>query len=64
MEVETAVLVYQEMSAVAFDIVYLTGLSNASDPEKGDGVLSSFPSFVVEEGTVERGWMTWSGNSK
>lgn len=62
--VETTVLVYQDVSVVVFDVVYLTGLTNASDPSNGEGTLSTFPSFYVENNAVEKGWMTWSGNSE
>lgn len=57
-------MVYKDVSVVVFDIIYTTGLTNASDPGNGEGTLSSFPSLAVEEGEVERGWMTWSGNSQ
>lgn len=66
--VETTVLIYLDVpSVVVFDIVYLTGLTNASDPSNGEGTLSSFPSFHVEDdggNNTKKGWMTWSGNSE
>ena len=65
LKVETTVLVYLDVSAVVFDVVYLTGLTNAADPSNRNGTLSSFPSFYVEDNVVhKKGWMTWSGNSK
>lgn len=65
MRIETAVNVYRDVPVVVFDLVYITGLTNASDPlAKEEGTLSSFPSFYVEDGEVEKGWMTWSGNSE
>lgn len=65
LKIETAVLVYDFLPVVAFDIVYLTAVTNnGSESDKTEGVLSSFPSFVLEEGDVKRGWMTWSGNSE
>jgi len=62
--IETLVSVYDSIPVVTFDIVYIKGLTKAADPDTNDGVLSTFPSFVVEAGKVERGWMTWSKTSK
>ncbi len=62
--IETSVSVYDKSPVVVFDVVYLKGLSKSADPDNDKGVLSTFPSFVVEAGKVDRGWMTWSGNSK
>ena len=59
--IKTSVLAYTDSRVVTFDVEYVTGLTNNED--KVD-VVSSFPSFVYEEGELERGWMTWSGNSK
>ena len=61
-KLETAILEYYFAPVIAFDIVYLTSLSNSGS--EMDGVLSSFPAFVLEEGETERGWFTWSGNSE
>lgn len=55
-------IIYEEENAVSFDVVYISGLSDAADPQ-GEGALSTFPSFVIEEGPERKGWMTWSGNS-
>ena len=55
---------YEVHPVVTFDIVYIKGLTKAADPDNDKGTLSTFPSFVVEEGKLERGWMTWSGNSE
>ena len=63
LKVVIMVSTYNDEPVTVYDVVYLSGLSNASDPD-GKGALSTFPSFYVEEGTEERGWMTWSGNSK
>ncbi len=48
---------------IVFDIVYLKGFNISADPDNDQRVLSTFPSFVVEAGKVDRGWMTWSGTS-
>ncbi len=60
---ETSVSVYEDPPVVVFDIVYLKGLNKSADPDNDKGVFSTFPSFVVEAGKVDRGWMTWSGTS-
>jgi len=62
---ETSISVYDKIPVVVFDIVYIDGLTKAADPASGEGTLSTFPSFVVEaEKSMDRGWMTWSGNSE
>jgi len=63
-DMETMVSVYDKFPVVTFDIVYLKGLTKAADPDSDKGTLSTFPSFVVEAGSLERGWMTWSGSSE
>ena len=64
MTLETVINVYNEFPVVTFDIIYINGLTNASDPKSKKGTLSTFPSFVVEAGKVEKGWMTWAGTSE
>ena len=67
LKVETSVVTYLEEPVVVFEVVYVTGLTNASDPKtSSNGILSTFPSFYVEQGPegTEKGWMTWSGNSE
>ena len=61
---ETSVLIYEDVPVVSFDVEYVSGLSSGVSVGDKNSTLSSFPSFVVERGSVERGWMTWSGNSK
>ncbi len=62
--IKTSVLLYRDMPVISFDILYLSGLSSDPSNETEVKVVSSFPSFVYEERELERGWMTWSGNSK
>jgi len=61
---ETAINVYNESPVVTFDIIYIKGLTNSSDPKSKKGALSTFPSFVMEDSKVELGWMTWAGTSE
>ena len=62
--IETSVSVYRNEPIVAFAVVYISGLTNASIPDTPAQAVSTFPSFVVEEGGLERGYFTWAGNSK
>ena len=62
---ETSISMYDSIPVVVFDTVYIDGLTEAADPTNDKGTLSTFPSFVVEATKmVDRGWMTWSGNSE
>ena len=63
---ETAVSTYVDRpSVVVLDLVYITGLTDASDPSTMEnGILSTFPSFYVEDGEAQKGWMAWAGNSE
>ena len=63
---ETAVNIYVDRpSVIVLDLVYITGLSDASDPSTMEnGILSTFPSFYVEDGASRKGWMAWAGNSE
>jgi hypothetical protein len=66
-KLETSVSSYFNLPVVVLDLVFISGLTNAHDPscmEKGNGTLSTFPSFYVEDGEVAKGWMTWAGNSE
>ena len=61
---ETSVLIYDDLPVVSFDVEYVSGLVNHFYDEGEIGTISTFPSFIVEKGEVDRGWMTWYGNSK
>ena len=60
----TFISVYEDMQAVAFTIVFLDKATNTNISNYVNQTLSTFPAFVIEEGSVERGYVTWSGNSK
>jgi hypothetical protein len=64
--IKTAIYTYPDTpGVVSFDITFDFNLFSYKHSESSwTGVISSFPSFVVEQGNVERGWMTWSGNSE
>ena len=63
-KLETIISVYRDQPVVYFTIVYTSGLTNASIPNVNNNVLSSFPSFIVEETSVKRGYTTWHGGRK
>jgi hypothetical protein len=58
----TVISVYDEVPAVLFDVVFLDKATNTNISDCVNLTLSSFPSFVIEDGPVERGYVTWSGN--
>ena len=60
----TMVSVYETVPAVLFVLVFKDKATNTNISNNVNGTLSTFPSFVIEEGPVERGYVTWSGNSE
>ena len=60
----TVITVYDEVPAVTFDLTFLDKATNTNISDCANLTLSRFPSFVIEDGPVERGYVTWSGNSK
>ena len=60
----TAINVYEEVPAVWFALVFLDKATNTNIYDYVNLTLSTFPSFVIEDGPVERGYVTWSGNSE
>ena len=60
-KVQTCVSVYRDEPVVYFSIVYTTGLTKANTSK---GVLSTFPSFIVEDANMKRGYVTWFGGRK
>ncbi len=64
LEVLTMVNVFKDIPVVLFEAIFLSGASNTSIANVTDRSISSWPSFVVEETGVERGFLTWSGSSK
>ena len=63
-KLETIISVYKDQPVVYFTVVYTSGLTNASIPNINNNVLSSFPSFIVEETSIKRGYTTWHGGRK
>ena len=55
---------YANEPVIVFDITYLTGLTGSSLAGILNATVSSFPLFVVEENVLERGYLTWAGNSE
>ena len=60
----TVVSLYDEFPAALFSVVFLTKATETNIGTAVNSVLSTFPSFMIEEGPVERGYVTWSGNSE
>lgn len=64
-KVQTISYVYDGLpDLLVFDIVYVSGLSQAAIADTYNMTLSTFPSFVLEETAVKRGYLTWAGNSE
>ena len=63
-QVETSVSIYRDNPIALFSIVYTNGLTNASIPNTSNQALSTFPSFVIEDMDMKRGYLTWSGGRK
>ena len=60
----TNINVYDQVPAAVFSIVFMDKATNTNISTNVNGTISTFPSFVIEEGPVERGYLTWSGNSE
>ena len=60
----TIVDVYEAVPAVVFSVTFLDKATNTNISDYVNLTLSTFPSFVIEDGPVERAYVTWSGNSK
>lgn len=61
----TSIDVYDEVPVVGFSLVLLDDATNTNIGQfTYNQTLSTFPSFVIEDGPVERGYVTWSGNSE
>ena len=61
----TSIDVYDEIPAVLFSLVLLDNATNTNIGHSTyNQTLSTFPSFVIEDSPVERGYVTWSGNSE
>ena len=62
--IETSINVYRNGPVVYFSLLYTSGLAKASIPDDPTQTVSTFPSFIVEEADLKRGYLTWAGNSK
>ena len=64
LQVQTYINVYNEVPMVEFGLAYVNKATNTNISDYLNRTISSFPSFVIEEGSVERGYLTWSGSSE
>ena len=64
LQVNTYINVYTDVPVVVFAIAYITAANNTAIPEVYNRTVFSFPSFIIEETQVKRGYTTWAGNSK
>ncbi len=48
----------------AFECVFVNGLKGASVADVFNQTLSTYPSLIIEKADMERGWLTWAGNSE
>ena len=62
---QTVTYTYPDISDLfTFEIVYVSGLSSSAIANTTDQTISTFPSFVIEESNMQRGWLTWHDNSR
>ena len=59
----TFVKVYNKIDAIIFGHRFDSGAEGAAT-DSADGVISSFPSILVYDSPLERGYVTFDGNSK
>ena len=64
LEILTYINVYDKLPAAVFALVYLDKATNTNISNYVNRTVSSFPSFVIEDGPVDRGYVTWAGNSE
>jgi len=55
--------VYNNIDAIVFGHRFDSGAERTAT-DSADDVISSFPSFLVEDSPLERGYVTFEGNSK
>ena len=63
---ETFLKVYDKVDVLTFGHKFISGAEKAAT-DSADGVISSFPSILVEDAqdsSLERGYVTFEGNSK
>ena len=59
----TFIKVYYSIDAIVFGHTFDSGAEDVAT-DSADGVISSFPSILVEDSPLERGYVTFEGNSK
>lgn len=59
----TYVKVYDSIDAIIFGHTFVSGTEGAAT-DSADNVISSFPSILVRDSPLERGYVTFEGNSK
>ena len=60
---ETFIKTYDKINAITLGHKFNSGAENTTT-DSADDVISSFPSFLVEDTSLERGYVTFEGNSK
>ena len=60
---ETFIKVYNKIDVLTFGHKFISGAEKAAT-DSADEVVSSFPSILVEDSSLERGYVTFEGNSK
>ena len=60
---ETFIKTYDKIDAVTMGHKFNSGAEKTST-DLADAVISSFPSFLVEDSSLELGYLTFEGNSK
>ena len=60
---ETFIKVYDKINVITFGHKFISGAEEAAT-DSADEVVSSFPSILVEGRSMDRGYVTFQGNSK
>ena len=59
----TFIKVYEKIDVIVFGHKFISGAEKTAT-DSADSVISSFPSFLVEDSSLERGYLTFEGNSE
>ena len=59
----TFIKTYNNIDVITFGHIFNSGAEGAAE-DSVDDVISSFPSILVEDSPLERGYVTFAGNSK
>ena len=59
----TFVRIYDNIDAIVFGHTFDSGAENATT-DSADNVISSFPSILVEDSPLERGYLTYERDSE